>query len=84
MSDLSNLPNVGKVLEKSLMQVGIETPEHLREVGTHEAFIRIRSQVDPTACIQTLYGLHGAVLGIPDKLLPDSTKQELRKFFKTL
>lgn len=84
MSALSVLPNLGKVLENSLLQVGIETPEQLREIGTREAFLRIRAQVDPTACIQMLYGLHGAVLGISDKLLCDSAKLELREFFKTL
>lgn len=83
MSELSKLPNVGKVLEQLLIEVGITTPEQLREIGTKEAFIRIRMK-DPTACIQMLYGVQGAVEGIKDKYLSDSVKDELKKFHKSL
>ncbi|MDL2206287.1 TfoX/Sxy family protein [Eubacteriales bacterium OttesenSCG-928-N13] len=84
MSELGALPNVGKVLESSLNQIGIETPEQLREMGVKQAFIRIRAQVDPGACVQMLYGLQGAVDGIPDKLLSSEVKLDLRMFFKSL
>jgi DNA transformation protein len=84
MSGLSGLPNVGKVLEQNLLAVGIETPERLREVGAKEAFLRIRLQCDPGACLHMLYGIQGAVLGIPDKLLPPEARQELKAFFKGL
>ena len=40
MSELSKLPNVGKVLEENLLAVGIETLEQLREIGAEEAFRR--------------------------------------------
>jgi len=60
---LTDLPNVGRVLEQNLLAAGITTPEQLREVGVKEAFIRIKMQ-DPTACVQMLYGLAGAVEGI--------------------
>ncbi|MDR0813941.1 MAG: TfoX/Sxy family protein [Oscillospiraceae bacterium] len=84
MSALADLPNVGKVLEKNLMNIGIETPEQLRNAGAEEAFVRIRAQVDSGACLHMLYGIQGAIDGIPDKLLPDQTKQKLRAFYKTL
>lgn len=84
MGELSKLPNVGKVLEDYLLQVGIETPEQLRQFGSKEAFIRIRLQKDPTACLHMLYGIQGAIEGIQDKFLPNSTKQELKEFFKKL
>lgn len=84
MSALSSLPNVGKVLEQNLIGVGIETPERLREVGAKEALLRIRASVDPGACLHMLYGLEGAIRGIPDKLLPDETKADLKAFHKTL
>lgn len=83
MSELTKLPNVGKVLEKLLIEVGISTPQQLREIGTMEAFIRIRAK-DPTACIHMLYGIQGAVEGIKDKFLSDTTKQELKEFYKSL
>jgi len=84
MSGLSGLPNVGKVLEQNLLAVGIETPERLREVGAKEAFLRIRLQCDPGACLHMLYGLQGAVEGIPDRFLSDEKKQELKAFFRSL
>lgn len=84
MSELSKLPNVGKVLEENLLAVGIETPEQLREIGAEEAFRRIRIERDPGACLHMLYGIQGAILGIPDKHLSADTKQELKAFFRSL
>lgn len=84
MSRLSELPNVGNVLEEDLLAVGIETPEQLRQAGAEEAFLRIRLQRDPGACLHMLYGIQGAILGIPDKFLPAETKQELKTFFNSL
>lgn len=84
MEELSKLPNVGKVLEQNLRQVGIETPEQLRQTGTKEAFMRIRTQIDPGACLHMLYGIQGAIEGIPDKYLNADTKQDLKTFFKAL
>ncbi|GHV77253.1 competence protein TfoX [Spirochaetia bacterium] len=84
MSALSGLPNVGKVLEGNLLKVGIETPEQLRSVGAEETFLRIRMQADPGACVHMLYGIQGAIDGVPDKFLPEDTKERLREFYKTL
>jgi DNA transformation protein len=84
MSVLSKLPNVGKVLEGNLLAVGIETPEQLREIGVEETFLRIRLQRDPGACLHMLYGIQGAIEGIPDKFLPSQKKEELKKFYNNL
>ena len=82
MSELSLLPNVGKVLERNLLKAGIETPEQLKAIGAEEAFNRIRMQVDPGACLHMLYGLQGAIDGMPDKYLPDNIKKRLQSFYK--
>ena len=84
MSALSDLPNVGKVLENNLKRVGIETAEQLRSIGAEEAFIRIRSQVDPGACLHMLYGIQGAIDGKADKLLSVNVKERLKAFYRTL
>lgn len=84
MRPLSQLPNVGQVLEEHLLAIGIETPEQLRETGAKEAFLQIRVQRDPGACLHMLYGIQGAILGIPDKLLPAAAKQELKAFYKSM
>jgi len=84
MSVLSDLPNVGKVLENNLKKTGIETAEQLRSIGAEEAFIRIRSQVDPGACLHMLYGIQGAIDGKADKLLSANVKERLKVFYRTL
>jgi DNA transformation protein len=82
--DLLVLPNVGKILAKNLNAVGIHTPEQLRQVGSKNAFIRIRVTVDPGACLHMLYGLQGAIDGVSDNCLPVETKEELRHFYRDL
>lgn len=84
MSKLSGLPNVGKILEDNLLRVDINTPEQLKSIGAKEAFLRIRTCVDPSACLHMLYGIQGAIEGVPDKFLPDNTKQTLKGFYRTL
>ncbi len=38
MGELLSLPNVGRVLERNLIAVGICSPGELRRVGAKEAF----------------------------------------------
>ena len=81
MGELAKLPNIGAVVEEQLLQVGITTPEQLRETGAKEAWLKIQT-IDPSACIQRLQGLEGAVRGIPKKLLPEDVKDDLREFYR--
>lgn len=82
MDTLMDMPNVGPVLERNLLAIGIETPEQLMGLGSREAFTRIRASVDPDACLHMLYGLEGAVRGIPDKELPRNIRDELKAFYQ--
>lgn len=81
MGELSKLPNIGGVVESQLEQVGITSPEQLREIGAKEAWLKIQA-IDPSACIQRLQGLEGAVRGIPKKELPVEVKAELKEFYR--
>ncbi len=83
MGSLSSLPNVGKVLEKNLNDIGVYTPEQLTEMGSKDAFARIRL-IDGGACLHMLYGLEGAIEGIKDTQLAESTKQDVKRFFHSL
>ncbi len=83
MGKLSDLPNISKVTEGKLIEAGIESIEQLKEIGSRNAFIRIRVN-DPTACLHMLYGLEGAVEGIRDKFLSPETKEELKTFYRSL
>jgi DNA transformation protein len=83
MGDLTTLPNVGKVLEKRLIEIGVHTVKQLMETGSREAYIRIK-KVDPGACLNILYALQGAIDGVRHNLLPEKTKKALKEFYNSL
>ncbi len=74
------MPNIGKEASKKLISVGIDTPEKLIELGSKEAFIRIKA-IDNTACFSMLQALEGAIQDVRWHYLPDSTKKDLKEFF---
>lgn len=78
---LTQLPNIGKVVVKKLIQVGITTPEELVAIGTEQAFIRLMT-IDETACFSMLQALEGAIQGIRWHDLPKERKAELKDFFR--
>ena len=61
-----------------LIQVGIETPEALRQVGAKAAWLKIQ-EIDPSACIHRLLALEGAIQGVKKTGLPDAVEQFLKK-----
>lgn len=79
--ELTDLPNIGKVVAEQLKEVGISTPEELRTVGAEQAFIRLQT-IDEGACLCMLQGLEGAVQGIRWHNLPKERKEELKQFFR--
>ena len=82
--ELMDLPNIGPVLAENLRRVDITSAEELRAVGAREAFLRIRAQVDPTACFHQLTVLAGAELGVRKTALTPEQKADLRAFFERL
>jgi DNA transformation protein len=78
---LTDLPNLGKIVARQLEEVGIHTPEELREIGTEQAFIRLTT-IDPTSCLHKLMALEGAIQGIRKYDLPRKRKDELKAFFQ--
>ncbi|MCL2850170.1 MAG: TfoX/Sxy family protein [Micrococcales bacterium] len=84
MSDLADLPEIGPVTVAKLVAVGITDTATLRDVGAREAFVRIRAQVDPGACLQMLTGLECAVRGVRASVLPPADRAELRTWFRAL
>jgi len=83
MNSLHELPNISKVIEGKLIAVGIDTPQVLKDIGSKEAFSKIKLK-DSTSCINMLYAIEGAVEGIRWHYLSDDIKQELKLFYKTL
>ncbi|WML37645.1 TfoX/Sxy family protein [Clostridium sp. OS1-26] len=82
MGELSALPNIGKTVEQQLNKVGIETIKQLIEIGSKQAWLRIKS-IDDSACINRLYALEGAVEGIRWHNLSEEVKAELKEFYNT-
>lgn len=80
MGALSELPNIGRNNEAQLNQVGIFTAEELIQIGSKQAWLKIKA-IDPSACINRLYALEGAIQNINKKYLPQEKKEELKEFF---
>ena len=83
MDNLSSLPNIGKSLAEKLKMVGIEDKESFYNVGSQNAFLRIKS-LDSEACINMLYALEGAIQGIRWHGLSEETKLKLKEFYRML
>lgn len=81
--ELSKMNNIGKVLEQRLKAVGIEDAEGLRNLGSREAFMRLKAE-DNTSCYNTLCALEGAVQGVRWHGLNEKKKKELKEFFSSL
>ncbi|MUG88657.1 competence protein TfoX [Paenibacillus timonensis] len=77
---LQDLPNISTVIARNLRQAGLDTPDQLYTMGSKEAFVRIKLQ-DPTACLNMLYALEGAIRGIRWHLMDAEVKSELKAFF---
>lgn len=84
MEKLTDLPNIGPKLAENLEKAGIQTPERLRELGAEEAFLRIRTRVDSTACLNQLEALAGAAEGVRKSQLSPERKAELKAWFRNL
>ena len=80
MGELCKLPNIGDKLEAQLNEVGIKTVEQLKESGSRQAWLNIKS-IDNSACINRLYALEGAIQGIRWHNLSDEVKKELKEFY---
>lgn len=80
MGELSKLPNIGKVVEEQLIQVGITTEDELKEIGAKQAWLKIQ-QIDESACIHRLLALEGAIRGVRKTELPDEVKADLKEFY---
>ncbi|WKY45946.1 TfoX/Sxy family protein [Eubacteriaceae bacterium ES2] len=80
MEKLSELPNIGKELERQLNEIDVITYDQLKILGAEKTWLMIRA-IDPSACIHRLYALEGAICGVKKSLLPQDRKEELKLFY---
>lgn len=79
MTNLTSMKNIGKEMANKLISVGIETKEKLMEIGSKEAFLKIK-EAYPNICLVHLYTLEGAIQNIEFNQLSESIKKELKAF----
>ena len=79
MAELSTLPNIGKEMTRKLKSVDIDTAEKLIEIGSREAFFRLKIKY-PQVCLVHLYVLEGAISDVKYNQLSEKTNAELKAF----
>ena len=63
MQRLRDMPGLGPKSEDWLIQIGINTPEELRNIGAVRAFFRLSKESDTQPSLNLLYAMVGALEG---------------------
>ncbi|MDE7417109.1 MAG: TfoX/Sxy family protein [Lachnospiraceae bacterium] len=79
MSDLTSMINIGNEMAKKLNTVGIDSSEKLIELGSKQAFLKLK-ETYPQVCLVHLYALEGAILNTEFNSLSEDKKRELKEF----
>ena len=83
MTDLTLMMNIGKEMASKLESVEIDCAEKLIEVGSKEAFFRLKTTY-PQVCLVHLYTLEGAIQNVEFNCLSKETKADLKAFSDSL
>ena len=83
MAELASMLNIGKEMTRKLSTVGISSAEMLIEVGSKQAFSRLKA-LYPQVCLVHLYALEGAIQHVEYNSLSPSVRKELRTFCDSL
>lgn len=80
-SDLAQLRNIGRTIQRRLLAVEINTEKQLRKVGAVEAYKLIREKFaeESIPVCYYLYSLQGALMNCHWDALPDDKKEDLRR-----
>ena len=79
MTELTSMRNIGKEIEKKLKSIEICSAEELKQVGSKEAFFRLKARYS-NVCLVHLYTLQGAIDNIEYNQLSEATKRDLNEF----
>ena len=77
------MKNIGSEMKKKLNSVGINDAEELTNIGSKEAFSRLKATY-PEICLVHLYTLQGAIDNLDFNLLPPEIKEDLKAFSDNL
>lgn len=78
---LSDLPNIGKELEKKLNQVNISSVEDLDNLGSVETAIKLNEHEE--VCSNMLYALEGAIQRVRWHQLDKDYRKQILEEFRT-
>ncbi|MDD5293522.1 MAG: TfoX/Sxy family DNA transformation protein [Candidatus Izemoplasmatales bacterium] len=81
MNELKERPNIGPLIHKQLLEIGVTTFIELQNLGATGAWEKIY-HIDPSSCINKLLALEGAIRGIPKKDIDTLSKDDLRQFVR--
>ena len=74
---MDQLPNVGPITARRLAEVGISSQAVLQDVGSVEAYVRLRFRFGRLVTLNALWAMEAALLGIDWRHLSDERKGEL-------
>ena len=83
MAELTAMLNIGKEIEKKLKSIDISSAEELTQIGSKEAFFRLKMRYS-NLCLVHLYTLQGAIDNIPYNQLSYEVKRDLKSFSDNL
>ncbi len=83
MANLTAMPNIGREMARKLKSVEISSDEELIEIGSKEAFSRLKAKY-PNVCLVHLYALEGAIQNVEFNCLSKKTKATLKEFCDSL
>ena len=73
--ELTKLKNIGETTADWLMNIGIERPEQIEELGAIVVYLRLKEKYPVTR--NALWALQGAILNISYTQISDDMKQAL-------
>jgi len=80
------LKNIGPVMAKKLVAIGIDSPDKLKKHGARKVFLKLyeKGQFCSKYHSAYLYALEGAILNCDWRKIPEKKKQEFKNFTKML
>ncbi|MEH3102388.1 MAG: TfoX/Sxy family DNA transformation protein [Sphingomonas phyllosphaerae] len=79
---LTALKNVGEKSAGWMIDVGVDTPERLAEIGAVETYRRMKAAHPRGVSLCAVWALQGAIDGIASHHLPADVKQALKDAVK--
>jgi DNA transformation protein len=76
---MTKLRNIGPKSTERLAAVDVYSLEDVERLGVVETYLRVKAAFPDRVSLNLLWGLQGALMGIPWNQIPDDIKQDLLK-----